>query len=108
MNSEPLSARLLTMGDDLHQLARMIAPKWPELSSALICHAARTGLASVAAQALERQLRRHDRALQELHADAAEEAAQAEAATHAADPPPNPARQATIDAIRASLPRLIR
>jgi hypothetical protein len=100
MTPEPLSARLLQMADDLKTLAHLASTLNPNLGTALICHAARTALASVAAEAEERELRRLQRALEELHENAREEAAQAMAAA-------NPAHQAIIDGIKASLPRLI-
>lgn len=79
MKEDPLSARLLVLGDDLKHLATLASSLNPQLANAILFHAVRAGLASTAATALERTLRSHERALEEARANAAEEAAQAEA-----------------------------
>lgn len=57
MTPHPLSARLLTQADDLRQLAHMASGLNAELAQALVLNAARLGLASVAAQSMERDLK---------------------------------------------------
>lgn len=81
---EPLSARLLAQADDLRRLAHLCYRHSPTLATALVLNAARVGLASVAAQQMERDLRGHQRALEEMHANEQEEEASAGiAARHA-------------------------
>jgi hypothetical protein len=71
---EPLSARILPLADGLHQLAHQVARHDPALGSQLILKAAQVGLLQPAALALERDLARAYRTVDEIHADAAEDA----------------------------------
>lgn len=75
MTSEPLSTRLLTQADQLRQLAHLCADSHPALANALVRHAALSGLSSLAAQALERDLRTARATAREALADMDDEAA---------------------------------
>ena len=96
MKPEPLSTRLVTLADDMKSLATLVSTLNPRVGTSLVYLAAQAGLTSLAAQDLERELRAAKRALAELEANEAEEAALAIAAA-------NPARQATIDELKATL-----
>lgn len=73
--TEPFSARILPLSDALHGLAHQVAQHDPDLGSQVILLAARVGLLQPAARDLERQLRAARCTVDELHADAAEDAA---------------------------------
>ncbi len=103
MKEMPLSARLHGLADDLKALADAIYPHDRRASLQAVFLAVRAGLAAIAAEELQRTLRRHERALDEVHCNAQEGRA-----GPAATPPPSLAHQDAIDAIKTSLPRAIR
>lgn len=119
MTPTTLSAALAAQANRLTQLAKHLAGEGHErLGACLTFHAAQLACLETTARRLEQDLASTQAMLNGSRAALAQSRATVQHLTaelleeqdlaRTAEPPPNPAHQATIDRIRANLPRLIR